>query len=431
MTHTRSWRLTGASALLVACACTAAHAQQLARRVAAAPDGSVQFLFAARPDVCGNGRSWLSAGDGIWQGTFSGNLSDASRSADCQHGPVRVVLDRADREIVGINVYAGPPSTTPDVIDLGTVPAREASEYLLSLAATLEGKPGREAILPAVLADSAAPTNALLAIARDARRPRDTRRSAMTWLGREAQRQPAEASRAVKELTAIARDQDDQQTVRSHALATLARFGRGEGIPVLVELSNAAADPWLARSALQSLARSGDPRARQALRAAIQRKDLGDEARSAAIRGLAQEYATSKDAEFLRAQFPTLGERSRDAVISALAEMGGSENARWLMSVARDEQQPVSTRRRALTSAQRAGTPVADIVALYDALHEQELKEATMSVLAQSGTKSATDKLLTIARSDPNYQLRRRAVSQLSRSDDPRVREALKDIVVK
>jgi HEAT repeat protein len=317
------------------------------------------------------------------------------------------------------------------VIDLGTVPAREASDYLLSLATTLEGKPGREAILPAMLADSAAPANALLAIARDLRRPRDTRRSAMTWLGREAQRQPAEASRVVKELTTVARDQDDQQPVRSQALATLGRLGRGEGIPVLIELSNSAADPWLARNALQALARSGDPRARQALRAAVQRKDLGEEARVAAIRGLAQENATSKDAEFLRAQFPTLGERSREAVINALAEMGGSENARWLVSIARDEQQPVSIRRRALTSAQRAGTPVVDLVALYDTLREQELKEATLSVLAQSGTRAATDKLLTIARSDPNYQLRRRAVSQLSRSDDPRVRDALKEMVVK
>jgi HEAT repeat protein len=74
---------------------------------------------------------------------------------------------------------------------------------------------------------------------------------------------------------------------------------------------------------------------------------------------------------------------------------------------------------------------VTDIVALYDALQDQELKGAAMSVLAQSGTRAATDKLLTIARSDPNYQLRRRAVSQLSRSDDPRVRDALKEMVVK
>lgn len=431
MTRTLSWRLTGASALLVACASTA-PAQQLARRVASAPDGSVQFLFAARPEVCGDGRTWFSAGEGLWQGTFVGGPGDASRSTNCERGPVRVVLDRAEREIVGIHVYAGPPATTPDVIDLGTVPARDASEYLLSLAATLEGRPGREAILPAMLADSAAPANTLLAIARDVQRPRDTRRSAMTWLGREAERQPAEASRVVKELTTIARDQNDQQAVRSHALATLGRLGRGEGIPVLIELSTGAADPWLARDALQALARSGDPRARQALRAAIQRKDLGEDARSVAIRGLAQQYATGKDAEFLRAQFPSLGERSREAVINALAEMGGSENARWLMRIARDEQQPVSIRRRALTSAQRAGTPVADIVALYDALQDQEeLKGAVMSVLAQSGTRAATDKLLTIARSDPNYQLRRRAVSQLSRSDDPRVREALKEMVVK
>jgi HEAT repeat protein len=59
------------------------------------------------------------------------------------------------------------------------------------------------------------------------------------------------------------------------------------------------------------------------------------------------------------------------------------------------------------------------------------MKEAIISSLSTSGTKTAMDKLLTIAKSDQNYQMRRRAVNALSRSEDPRVREALKEIVEK
>ena len=57
------------------------------------------------------------------------------------------------------------------------------------------------------------------------------------------------------------------------------------------------------------------------------------------------------------------------------------------------------------------------------------MQEAIISTLAQNGTKTATDKLLAIAKNDQNYANRRRAVNALGRSEDPRVREALRSIV--
>ena len=59
------------------------------------------------------------------------------------------------------------------------------------------------------------------------------------------------------------------------------------------------------------------------------------------------------------------------------------------------------------------------------------MKDAIISTLSNNGTKAATDKLLAIAKTDQNYQMRRRAVNALGRSDDPRVKDALKDIVEK
>jgi HEAT repeat protein len=352
------------------------------------------------------------------------------RSNECQRGPVRVVMHRAGGGIVDLEVFAGPlAAAEAGVRDLGTVGAREASSYLLSLARELDGKPGREAILPAVLADSSAPAAALLALARDTDRPRDTRRSAISYLAREANAGASEVGSVVSALSAMARDANDVRTVRTAALSTLARFDGGAGVPTLIELSASSGDPWLARGALDALARSGDPRARTALREAIPRAGLDEDARVSAIRGLAREYATGSDLDFLRNQFRSLdGEKSRMAIMSAMAEVGGRENADWLLSLAGDGELPRALRRRALTSAERAGVSASAIASLYDRLEERQMREAAISALAQSGTRDATDKLLAIARTDTDYQIRRRAISQLSRSDDPRVTEALKAI---
>jgi hypothetical protein len=57
------------------------------------------------------------------------------------------------------------------------------------------------------------------------------------------------------------------------------------------------------------------------------------------------------------------------------------------------------------------------------------MKEILISVYVESGEKAATDKLLAILRSEENPALRRRVINRLSRSDDPRVKEALQKIV--
>jgi HEAT repeat protein len=109
--------------------------------------------------------------------------------------------------------------------------------------------------------------------------------------------------------------------------------------------------------------------------------------------------------------------------------MGGTANAKWLMAVAGDQDESIRLRRRAIQLTDRAGTAIGDVISLYDKSDDPQMKEVIISTLAQNGTKSATDKLLSIAKNDQNYSNRRRAVSALGRSEDPRVREALRSIV--
>ena len=408
---------------------SAASAQNLARRVSSAPDGRVQFSYPARDGVCGNGRSYIQTGPN----NFNGTWDDTRRMDPCVAGPVRVVLDRADRTVISIKTYVGPPSVESGTTDLGTVRPEDAVGYLLSLARDGEGRVGREAIMPAMLADNVDASDELLAIGRDASRPRETRRSALNWLGQTSGLEGAVPSRVSTALLQIARDETDNMEVRRSALGVLSRLDHGAGIPPLIDLAraNLSGDrTWLSKESLNALARSGDPRARDFLRSVIQRGDAADDVMYTAIRGLGTEYATGRDADLLRQVYPKLtGEKSRDAVLSVAAEIGGTENTRWLLGVARDESAPIQMRRRALQYASRAGVPIADLVRLYDTTTDPQMKDALIGFYAQSGDKLAVDKLLSIAKNDENPGIRRRTIAQLSRSEDPRVKEFLKELI--
>jgi len=401
-------------------------AQSLADRVAGAAQPRVQFTFAARAEVCGNGRSFIQVSGNSWYGSFN----DGDRRDPCVAGPVRVLLDRAGREVVSIGTYAGPiPEATGGVTDLGRVRARDAAEYLLGLAERAEGRVSRDAVFPAVLADSVDVSPRLLAIARNQNSARETRRSAINWLGRPLDNRERAVKAVADALVLIAKDEDDNQSVRQQALRTLARLEHGAGTAALMELARDSQRSWMAREALSSLTSSGDPRARQHLRDVVRRADLPDDVLAAAIRGLGGEYAIGEDVKLLRETYAKLpGERSREAAVSAIASFGGTENVRWLLALAKDSNQPIATRRRAVQHAYKGGTPVIEIIKVYDETTDTQLKDAVINALVESGERPATDKLMQIARTDASYTMRRKAINVLSRSSDERVKKFLSEL---
>ncbi len=407
-----------------------AGAQALASRVDAAPDGRVQFNFPARVGVCGNGRSWIQTGPNSYSGSFYG---DSWRAEPCVPGPVRVVIDRADKLALSVQTYVGPAdSTLRGVTDLGHVSGQAAADYLLSLSAKVDGRAGRDALMPAMLADSANTSVQLVAIAKNTALPRETRRSALSYMGRSTDGMQTIPVAVTEPILAIARDETDNQSVRQQGLAVLGRLDHGAGIEPLIQLSQQNQSTWLAKESMSALARSGDPRARQYLRTAVKRTDLPDEVLTVALRALGQDYATAQDAALLRQVYPTLtSDRSRESVFSALAEMGGSENTKWLLALAQDGNTPIQTRRRAVDAASRAGAPIADLIHIYDTTTDPNMKESLINVYMRSGDKAAVDKLLTIVKGEENITVRRRAISQLSRSEDPRIKAALQEIVMK
>ena len=402
---------------------TSASAQSLANRIASASDRSVQFAYKARPGVCGDGRTYISSG-----GNFYG-YSSSDRTDQCQPGPVRVVADLADRNVVAIRTYVGMPGDGIDagVANLGNVAAADAADFLLGVASRADGRVGRDAIFAVLLADSIDVSSRLLAIGRDANRPLETRRAALSGLARS---QTTQLEAIGSALVQIATNENDVQGVRSQALSVLSRLDHGAGIQPLIRLANSNTTSWISRESMRVLASSGDPRARDFLRATAQRTDLPDEDLAVAIRGLGRNYVTGQDASLLRSLYPKLtGERSRDAVLASIANLGGADNVQWLTGIVRNEQLSSEARSRALAYVSRAGAPTSALVALYDPLTDPQLRSELISIYSRSADKAATDKLVWIARNEQNYQLKRRAINALSRNSDPTIRQALQDIV--
>jgi HEAT repeat protein len=183
---------------------------------------------------------------------------------------------------------------------------------------------------------------------------------------------------------------------------------------------------------MQTLARSGDPRARQYLRTAVRRTDLPDEVLTVALRALGQDYATAQDAALLRELYPTLkSDRSREAVFQALTDIGGAENTKWLVNLAQDGNEPLQMRRRAIDAASRSGASISDMVKLYDTTTDPSMKQTLIGIYVRNGEKTAVDKLLTIVKAEENLSVRRSAISQLSRSEDPRIKAALSDLITR
>jgi HEAT repeat protein len=404
-----------------------ANAQTLADRVAGASEARVQFSYASRADVCGNGRTFIQVSGNSWYGSWN----DGDRRDTCTAGPARVVLDRAGREVISVTTFVGPLPTesTSGIADLGRVRASDAAQYLLGLAERAEGRVSRDAILPAMIADSADVTARLLAIARNPNSARETRRSAIGWLARPIDTRERGAGDIAAALVTISKDDNDNQSVRQSALRTLARLEHGAGTASLMELARDVSRTWTAREALSALTSSGDPRARVYLRDVVRRSDLPDEVLASAVRGVGSEYSTGEDIKLLRDVYDKLpGERSREAALQAIANFGGAENVHWLMTMARDTNKPVQFRRRAVMYAYKGGAPVTEVIKLYDETTDAQLKESMLSVLVESGEKAAMDKLMLIAQKDDNFTMRRKAINTLQRSSDERVRKFLTDL---
>ena len=433
-------RSLGASLVLLAAAVAPALGAQggasIAARIAAAPDGEVRMTYASRPKVCGDGGDFVAVGEAM---TIYGSMESYGSwsGTRCAHGPARVALTVRDHEVVGLRPHVGGSwPATGATLDLGTVPAAEAAAYFMALAPRLGTSSRRNPLFAAALADSADITAGLLRLGRDETLARDTRRRAVHLVGvvgdGSAVAPLVELARSGAGISTSSEDVGPGDGVQSAAVSALATLDDDAGLPALMDLARHG-EPGVRKAAVFWLGQSDQPRARALVRAVVDDEKETESVRGAAIFALGQgENQTAADGAFLRAAFDRLSsERLKDRVLMAVAQSRAEDGTRWLLDRARDEKQPIETRRKAVFWAGQGQARVADLTALYESVSERRLREHVIFVLSQRNDDAATDALMRIARQDPDHAMRGKALFWLAQKHDPRVTKLIADIVTR
>jgi HEAT repeat protein len=229
-------------------------------------------------------------------------------------------------------------------------------------------------------------------------------------------------------LLAAARTDPDAE-VRQQAVFWLSQVGTERAVSALDSILHSSTDEELQGKAIFALSQIHGPRAGQILRDFALQSGASDDARQQAIFWLGQQHS-AENAAFLRDLYTrvTSGDL-KEKVIFSLSQMGGAENARWLLDLATNEREPVEMRKKALFWAGQTGAELRDLTAIYDRTTNMEIKEQLIFVYSQRRESEAVDKLIDIAKNEPNRELRKKAVFWLGQSRDPRARQALLDII--
>jgi HEAT repeat protein len=72
---------------------------------------------------------------------------------------------------------------------------------------------------------------------------------------------------------------------------------------------------------------------------------------------------------------------------------------------------------------------VSDIAKLYDGADARSLREQILHALSQRKEPEAIDKMMEIARKDTDPQIRRFAINLLSRSNNERAKQFIKEMI--
>ena len=410
----------------------------IARRVAAAPDGEVRVTYATRSNVCGDGRDGVSIGRSMYFATNVESYGGWSNMR-CERGPARVTLTVDGHKVVSVRTrVAGTwPSASSDVTDLGTVSAADAAAYFLSLVPALDGggRARHDPMLAAAVADSVNIAPEMLRLGRTTTLSRETRRRAIHWsgaLGDASMVAPlVEIARSNAKSAGSSDDMGPGDGLEGAATAALSMIPNDAGLPALTQLARDGSES-VRKAAVFWLGQRDDEKSRAMVRSVAENDRETDNVRKSAIFALSQGESSKADEAFLESLFNRVeSEKLKDQVLFSVSQRQTNDGVRWLLAKARDEQQPIEVRRKAVFWAGQGHASVADLKSLYTATSERRLREHVIFVLSQRNEDAATNALIEIARTDADRDMRKKALFWLAQKDDPRVTKMITDMVVK
>src|SRR5688572_19814877 len=221
-------------------AATGLEAQDVIRGLPGIRDGTVHLSFAVRGRTC-------------WSQTGSTTADDCP----CGPGVAHATLSLSGGRVTELRMRVrraddSPPTHDRSGLALGRMPAPEAAELLLALAAR-DGAEGEDLVAAASIADSAIVWPRLLQLARSSSLERATRRAAVFWLSQAA------GEAATRGLDSIVADPSGDRELREHAVFALSQRPEDEAVPALIRIARGHGDGAIRRKAMFWLGQTNDP----------------------------------------------------------------------------------------------------------------------------------------------------------------------------
>ena len=233
-------------------------------------------------------------------------------------------------------------------------------------------------------------------------------------------------------LMQTAKNDPDQET-REQAVFWLGQVRSDRAVPLLEDLLKNSNDNEIKNKALFALSQQSAPRAGQVLRDFAERETEDQELREQAIFWLGQKRSED-NATYLKGLYSRVKtDALREKIIFSLSQQRNFGNAEWIMKIALDPKESIEMRKQALFWAgQNGGASTESFASLYDKMTDSEIKEQLIFVLSQRGRDGkALEKLMDIAKTDKDKELRSKAVFWLGQSRDPRAAKFLEDLISK
>lgn len=231
-------------------------------------------------------------------------------------------------------------------------------------------------------------------------------------------------------LAAVRQDPDGE--VRQQAVFWLGQSGGKHAAAALDSILRVSTDREVQDKAIFALSQQGSPMAMQSLRDFAMKKSAPSELRQQAIFWIGQTDGAD-NVKWLKSIYQTVDEEElKDKIIFSVSQGDSREAKQWLMDIAANQGEDIEIRKKALFwLGQASGTSLPELFGLYDRFTDRPMREQLIFVYSQRDEKAAVDKLISIAKTEKDRELRKKALFWLSQSNDPRVAEVLEDILTK
>jgi HEAT repeat protein len=214
---------------------------------------------------------------------------------------------------------------------------------------------------------------------------------------------------------------DPSAEVRAEAVQWLGQVRTERATTALDSILFSSSDHDVRDKALFALSQQRTPRAGQSLRRFAEDERMPSDLRGQAVFWLGD--SRLGDLEFYRVLFTkSKSEEIRGQIFQAVSNIRTPEAAKWMIDIARDKAIDTDSRTNAIFwASQGRAVNLDDLATLYSQSRgEDEIQDKILFAYSQRNEPAAVDKLIAVASSDPNREMRKKAIFWLGQKKNDR-----------